>query len=43
MAEVVLDLDRRLNYLDDEESDMGKGMRIAYRIAFEKLKECFEM
>lgn len=43
VAEVVLDLDRKLNYLADEESDMGKGMRIAYRIALEKLKECFEM
>lgn len=43
MAEVVLFLNRRLEQYEQEDSDFCEGMRLAYRVALEKLKQCFEM
>ncbi|UQT01608.1 hypothetical protein XMKAXML_00042 [Enterococcus phage vB_OCPT_PG13] len=43
VAEVVLFLNRRLEQYEQEDSDFCEGMRLAYRVALEKLKQCFEM
>ncbi|UOX39219.1 hypothetical protein [Enterococcus phage 47] len=43
VAEVVLDLHSRLEYYKNAESDLCRGMVLAYEVALEKLKQCFEM
>ena len=43
VAEVVLDLHSRLEYYKNAESDLCRGMVLAYEVSLEKLKQCFEM
>ncbi|UQT00914.1 hypothetical protein [Enterococcus phage vB_OCPT_SDS2] len=43
VAEVVLFLNSRLEFYKDDESDFCKGMALAFEVALDNLKECFEM